>query len=66
MNEECYGKCSNCQCSLKVSKWFWEYEYDKQGHCTGRKRRAASSLTCPNCFKNYCIDDTFDGPWITE
>ena len=30
---------------------------------TGRVRRACSHLVCEDCLKNFCVDDTFDGPW---
>lgn len=30
---------------------------------TGRKRRAVSHLVCEDCLRNYCVDDSFDGPW---
>lgn len=61
-----YGVCERCGCDLepifytaeeeKVTEQGWRYK-------TGRKRRAVSHLECPGCFKNYCVDDSFDGPW---
>lgn len=27
------------------------------------KRIAVSHLTCPYCFKNFPVDDSFDGGW---
>jgi hypothetical protein len=36
---------------------------DGHPYLTGRKRRAVDVLVCPCCFKEHCVDDTFDGPW---
>lgn len=58
-----YGQCDKCGENLQVTEWYDEYERDNEGHFTGRKRRAVSSLFCPNCFKKFCIDDTFDKDW---
>lgn len=58
-----YGVCERCGTKLQVSEWFTEYEYDEKGMPTGRTKKAVSSLICPCCLKNYCVDDTFDEPW---
>lgn len=58
--KEPYGFCNVCETPLEVSEWFDEPEFNKQGIPTGRYRRAANSLTCPCCMKNFCIDDSFD------
>lgn len=65
MGDTNYGVCE-CGASLepeffteeeeKVTPEGWKYK-------TGRKRRAVSHLFCPCCLKNYCVDDSFDGPW---
>ena len=57
-----YGQCE-CGCGLEPV-WFLEEEYDAKTYAkTGRKRKAVDVLTCPRCLKDYCVDDTFDGPW---
>lgn len=60
-----YGQCEQCGADLKPI-WFTEEEYQIIGGIsikTGRKRRACSHLVCPDCLKNYCVDDSFDGPY---
>lgn len=59
-----YGKCE-CGESLHPV-WFIENETKVIGGrmtYTGRERKAISHLECHNCFKNYCVDDSFDGDW---
>lgn len=43
--------------------WFTEHEV-KNGVETGRIRKAVDVLVCPCCLKEYCVDDSYDGPWI--
>ena len=66
MKRDFYGECERCGGELKPV-WFIEEEYkttnDGHKYRTGRKRRAVSHLTCDNCLKNYCVDDSFDGAW---
>lgn len=63
MNNENW-KYGYCECGAKLTPaWFTQYEYDKHGIKTGRKRIACSHLTCPCCFKNYAVDDSFDESW---
>lgn len=66
MKRDFYGECERCGGELKPT-WFIEEEYkttnDGHKYRTGRKRRAVSHLTCDICFKNYCVDDSFDGAW---
>ena len=60
-----YGSCSRCDTPL-VPIWFTEEETEITNgsmYNTGRKRKACSHLTCISCFKNECVDDTFDGNW---
>ena len=61
-----YGVCAQCYGDLEPV-WFTEEEYkvtlDGYKYRTGRVRRAVSHLVCENCLKNYCVDDSFDGPW---
>ena len=62
---ERFGKCGKCGTQL-FPVWFEEKEHKTQDGImwyTGRKRRACSHLECPTCFKNYIVDDSFDGPW---
>lgn len=56
-----YGKCS-CGANL-MPVWFTEEETEIEGgrmYKTGRKRTACSHLSCSNCLKNVCVDDSFD------
>ena len=65
-HEAFYGLCTRCGGDLvpvtfkdeeeKITRDGWKYR-------TGRWRIAVSHLECPYCLKNYCVDDTFDGPW---
>ena len=67
MQHNKYGQCDICGHDLVVEEWFKEYEYEPKSNIpTGRVRRAASCLVCPNCLKHYPIDDTFDGNWYYE
>lgn len=56
-----------CDCGGKLYPvYFTEEEYEIHDGIrikTGRKRRAVSHLVCDYCLKNFCVDDTFDGPW---
>ena len=64
-NENKYGTCERCGGTL-TPVFFTEYEEKVVYGCryrTGRYRRAVSHLTCDDCCKNYCVDDSFDGPW---
>ena len=64
-NELFYGECEACGGELKPV-WFTDEEYEVVAciQCrTGRKRRACSHLVCNCCLRNYCVDDSFDGPW---
>lgn len=55
-----YGEC---ECGYPLAPvWFMEKEY-REGHPTGRERKAASHLICESCGTQYTVDDTFDGPW---
>lgn len=63
MRDTNYGNCDYCGTAL-MAELFWEKERDEQGYLTGRVRRAVGVLCCPYCMKNYCVDDTFDGPWF--
>ena len=60
-----FGKCSKC--GGKLQPVFFEEKEIKviTGTMiyTGRKRTAVSHLTCENCMKNECVDDSFDGAW---
>lgn len=56
-----------CSCGGRLVKiMFEEQERNKHNIPTGRYRRACSHLTCEDCLKNVCVDDTFDGPWYTK
>lgn len=62
-----YPKCKHCDCTMEPI-WFEEKElrrnsYDGQLYPTGRKRIACSHFTCPECLRNECADNSFDGPW---
>lgn len=60
-----YGTCDNCGTGLKPV-WFKEVEEEYyRGNPTGayRERKAVSYLICPNCLKEFCVDDSFDEPW---
>lgn len=49
-----------------IPVWFTEEETKVANgtmYKTGRVRRACSHLVCEACLKNFCVDDTFDGPW---
>ena len=56
-----------CECGAELEAvWFTEDEYasaDGISYRTGRQRRAVSHLVCPDCLRNYPVDDSFDGPW---
>lgn len=59
-----HGKC-RCGGSL-MPVWFTEEETEITGGrmCkTGRKRTACSHLTCSNCLRNECVDDSLDSPY---
>ncbi len=61
-----YGKCVECNCELMPSGWFIEREYRTVNGIktqTSRRRKALESLVCPNCLKEYPVDDSFDEPW---
>lgn len=58
-----YGFCDVCETPLEVSEWFDEPEYDRHGMTTGRIKKAASSLICPCCMNEICIDDSFDSSY---
>lgn len=63
-----YGICAECGDELEPV-WFTDEEYEVIGgiQCrTGRVRRAVDYLECPCCLKKYCVDDSFDGPWMRE
>lgn len=60
-----YGSCERCNTPLAPVR-FREEEVDwSSGHPrkTGRTRKACSHLVCPKCLSNFCVDDSFDGPW---
>ena len=57
-----YGTCECCGGRL-YPIWFEETEYDRYNTPTGRTRRAVDCLVCEDCMKEYCVDDSFDGPW---
>lgn len=64
-----YGQCE-CGGDL-FPVWFTEYEEEEITADgigfkikTGRTRRACSHLVCEMCLRNYCVDDSFDGPWM--
>ena len=63
-----YGECPYCGCELEAV-WFTEeetaVEYDVR-YYTGRVRNAIDYLVCPQCLRNYCVDDSMDGPWRYE
>ncbi len=59
-----YGKCV-CGNNLYPC-WFEEQESKVEGGrliWTNRYRKACSHLECRECFKNYVVDDSFDGAW---
>ena len=59
-----FGVC-DCGGSL-IPVWFTEEETKVANgimYKTGRVRRACSHLVCEDCLKNFCVDDTIDGPW---
>lgn len=59
-----YGECE-CGANLHPI-WFKEQESKVvKGRLiwTNRYRKACSHLECHNCFKNYPVDDSFDGSW---
>lgn len=60
-----YGLCDRCGAELIPIRFEEEETIVEYGHIvhTGRKRIAVSHLTCPYCFKNFPIDDSFDGSW---
>lgn len=64
-----YGECDSCGAGLEPV-WFTQEEtvLDVYGcyRKTGRKRRAVDALVCPCCFKEFCVDDTFDSPWYRD
>jgi hypothetical protein len=65
MEDSKYGVCEGCGVPLEPV-WFIGDEVDYHvgyPYLTGRKRRAVDVLVCPCCFKEHCVDDTFDGPW---
>jgi hypothetical protein len=62
-----YPICSKCKVTMEPI-WFREeeivrgvYGYYK----TGRERTACSHFECSYCGEKECVDDTFDGPWIS-
>ena len=58
-----FGTCDECGYPLEA-EWFIEKEYNHKYHQpTGRTRLAVDYLFCPRCFKEYTVDDTFDGNW---
>ena len=57
-----YGNCPECGGELRPV-WFTEKEYDRYNIPTGRTRHAVDCLVCKDCMKEYCVDDSFDGPW---
>ncbi len=64
LHENVFGECS-CGGAL-APEYFIEHETVMQCGVqveTGRTRRAVSHLTCVNCLKNYCVDDSCDQPW---
>jgi len=53
-----------CECGMKLLPvWFTEFERDRYGVRTGRKRKACSQLVCECCGRRYVVDDTFDEDW---
>ena len=60
-----YGTCEVCDVSLKPV-WIAEDEYiiiNGRRYKTGRRKKSCSHLECPRCLKNFCVDDSYDGPW---
>lgn len=60
-----YGECERCNSPLEP-EYFLEEEYKfEHGSIskTGRVRKAVNVLVCSHCRKEYCVDDTLDGPW---
>lgn len=63
-----YGVCEDCSSPLEPV-WFKEEEIKVEHglmYSTGIYRRAVDYLVCPLCLKHFCVDDTYDGPWIME
>lgn len=60
-----FGKCPKCGGTLQPVIFEEKETKIINGTMiyTGRKRNAVSHLSCENCMKNECIDETFDGVW---
>ena len=60
-----YGDCPHCGGKLQA-EWFVEEEcryVNGHSYKTGRVRDAVAYIYCPNCLRNFPVDDSFDGPW---
>lgn len=68
MADSIYGKCSKCENDLEPV-WYTEheerFEYGLRVK-TGRTRTACSHLLCPYCGNVECVDESFDGPWVSK
>ena len=62
-NDNKYGECERCGEPLIAEDLYIDYERDKNGILTGRKRLDIGYLICPSCFKKYCVDDSFATQW---
>lgn len=59
-----------CECGYGLQPVYYEEaetkRYDWGEVKTGRYRKACSHLFCDYCGRQYCVDDTFDGPWYNK
>ena len=65
-------KYGRCECGVSLEPVFFIQEEIKENYSpyyqykTGRARKAIDVLVCPYCLREYCIDDSLDGPWMDK
>lgn len=64
-NSNKFGECRHCGESLVPITFIQNETRIVNGTLirTGRERIAVDYLTCKNCLRNECVDDSFDGVW---
>ena len=64
------SKFGECTCGCELEPVYYTREQLVSGpyglYKTGYKCKAVDVLVCPYCFKEYCCDDSFDGPWYKD
>lgn len=62
-NSNKFGKCRHCGDSLVPITFIKKETRMISGTLIHTERVAIDYLTCENCFRDECIDDSFDGIW---